>query len=271
MRRNISEQAQNLLKLATLNVQTKTKLVTFTSGKGGVGKSTLSANIAYLIAEKGLKVCVLDADVGLANLQVLLNVRPQFTIFDYIEGRCEIDELLTPTAYENLVLVAGKSGYQYATSASSFVFSRVIHDVLSLDKFDLLIVDTGAGLSEYVQEFLEISQNIFAITTTDPSALTDVYALIKMLSEVGKKDVMIAFNHTKLFSTGATITKSLSNLAQKNNIKNEFMIKYLGNISTSQNLSSTAKMRKMYTKEFWSETSAQELRAIADEILKNLK
>jgi flagellar biosynthesis protein FlhG len=271
MRRNISEQAQNLLKLATLNIHTKTKLVTFTSGKGGVGKSTLSANIAYLIGEKGLKVCILDADVGLANLQVLLNVKPSFTIFDYIEGRCEMDELLTATSYENLVLVAGKSGYQYATSASSFVFSRVIHDVLSLNKFDILIVDTGAGLSEYVQEFLEISPNIFAITTTDPSALTDVYALIKMLSEIGKKDVMIAFNHTKLFSTGVTISKSLSALAQKNNIRNEFMIKYLGNISTSQNLSSTAKVRKMYTKEYWNEACAQELRSIADEILKNIK
>ena len=182
MFRNISEQAQNLLKLTLNNNATKTKLITFTSGKGGVGKSTFTANIAYLIAQKGFKVCVIDADIGLANLQVLLNVRPNSSLFDYIEGRSEIDDILTPTVYDNLVLVAGKSGYQYATSASSFAISRVASDILNLDRFDYVIADTGAGLNEYVQEFLEVSQNIFAITTTDPSALTDVYALIKMLS-----------------------------------------------------------------------------------------
>ena len=271
MFRNISEQAQNLLKLTLNNNSTKTKLITFTSGKGGVGKSTFTANIAYLIAQKGFKVCVIDADIGLANLQVLLNVRPSASLFDYIEGRSEIEDILSSTAYENLTLVAGKSGYQYATSASSFAISRVASDILNLDTFDYVIADTGAGLNEYVQEFLEVSQNIFAITTTDPSALTDVYALIKMLSEIGKNEILLCFNHTKLFQTGATITNSLSALAQKNNINKKFMIKYLGNVSTSQNLSATAKVRKMYTKEFWSETCAQELRAIADEILKNLK
>lgn len=271
MYRNISEQARNLLRLTLNNQNSKTKFITFTSGKGGVGKSTFTANIAYLIAQKGFKVCVIDADIGLANLQVLLNVKPTASLFDYIDGRSEIEAILTPTQYENVTLVAGKSGYQYATSASSFAISRVVSDVLSLDKFDYVIADTGAGLNEYVQEFLEISHNILAITTTDPSALTDAYALIKMLNEIGKDRILLCFNHTKLFQTGATVANSLSALAQKNNINKNFMIEYLGNVSTSQHLAYVAKSRKMYAQEFWQESCVQEMRNIADAIIKNIK
>lgn len=213
---SISTQAHNLLNLASKkNVDSKTKLITITSGKGGVGKSTLSANIAYILSKRGYKVAVLDADIGLANMQVLFNIKPDITFFDYIDGKVDnIEDVLLATEYENITLIAGKSGFEYSSKASSFVFTQIVEEILCLDKFDILLVDTGAGLNEYVKEFLDISPHILAVTTTDPSALTDVYALMKMVSTY-KNSLLIAFNHTKNYQIGATITDSIKKFSSK--------------------------------------------------------
>jgi len=239
----ISSQASKLVNLtnkARGNYASKTKLVTVTSGKGGVGKSTFTANMAFLLSKRGFKVAVIDADIGLANMQVLLNIKPKVTLFDYIDGMRSLDEVILKTQYEDLFLVAGKSGYQYSNHSNSFVFSRIVEDVIALNKFDIVLVDTGAGLNDYVKEFLSISDNILAITTTDPSALTDVYSLIKMLSN-DKSKLMLCFNHTNSYQIGKTIVNSLVNLAKKNRLSKDFMVKYIGNVSTSANISTTGR------------------------------
>jgi len=232
------------------NIQnSRTKLLTITSGKGGVGKSTFTANIAFLLAQKDLKIAVLDADIGLANMQVLFDIKPQYTLFEYINGQKNLSEVILQTKYKNISLIAGKSGYQYASGTNSFVFTRLVNDIISLNQFDILIVDTGAGLNDYVKEFLSISENILAITTTDPSALTDVYSLLKMLA-IDKDSLMLCFNHTKSYHAGETITNSLVNLAKKNRLKEDFMIKYLGSITSSENISITGRLRKLFVSEF---------------------
>lgn len=267
----ISKQAEKLVSLSKrANSSSKTKLITITSGKGGVGKSTFCANISYLFSQKNLKVCVLDADIGLANMQVLFNVRPSSTFFDYINGTASLDQIITDTQYPNLKLIAGKSGYQYAQGTSSLIYSRLVSDILESEKFDILIVDTGAGLNEYVGEFLDISENILALTTTDPSALTDVYALIKMISQ-SKSRLMLCFNHTKAYKIGETITKSVQELAKKNRLNENFMVKYIGNVSPSLNISTTARLRKLFVKEFPNEIVTKEFEFIAEQILGNLK
>lgn len=253
----------------TINSNSKTKLITITSGKGGVGKSTFTANISYLLSQKGYKVAIIDADIGLANMQVLLNVKPQYTLFDYIDAKATLKEVILPTPYENLSLLAGKSGYKYSNHSNSFVLSRIVQDTLDLDEFDFLIVDTGAGLNDYVQEFLNISDNILALTTTDPSALTDVYALMKMLSK-DKSSLMLCFNHTKTHNIGLTISKSLENLAQKNRLNSDFMIKYIGNVSSSESISTTGRLRKLFACEFTHDKVTLELNSVIDALLMNI-
>jgi flagellar biosynthesis protein FlhG len=270
---SISAQASKLVNLtnksAGLNHNSKTRLLTITSGKGGVGKSTFTANIAYLLSLKGYKVAVIDADIGLANMQVLLNVRPQYTIFDYIDAKASLEEIILNTPYRNLFLLAGKSGYKYSNHSNSFVLSRVVEDTINLDIFDFVLVDTGAGLNDYVKEFLKISDNILALTTTDPSALTDVYALMKMLSK-DKNSLMLCFNHTKTYKIGDTISKSLENLARKNRLNSNFMLKYIGNVSTSDTISTTSRLRKLFACEFLDETVTKELHQVIDALLKNI-
>lgn len=271
---SISTQASKLIKLTKRNQQkkidTRSKLLTLTSGKGGVGKSTFTANIAFLMANKGYKIAVIDADIGLANMQVLFDIKPQYTLFDYIDGKIDLERALLPTQYNNITLVAGKSGYQYSNHSNSFVFARIVQDVMALDYFDYVLVDTGAGLNDYVKEFLVISDHILALTTTDPSALTDVYALMKMLSK-DKSSLMLCFNHTKSYQIGQTITNSLENLAKKNRLNSDFMLKYIGNVPTSKNISTTGRLRKLFSKEFSEENVTQELKQVVETLLNIIK
>jgi flagellar biosynthesis protein FlhG len=268
---SISTQASKLINLTkkTQNLS-KTKIITITSGKGGVGKSTFTANISYLLSKRGFKVAVIDADIGLANMQVLFDLKPKLTLFDYIEGRNTISEVISETKFNNISLIAGKSGYQYANLKNSLVLTRVVEEIKNLNIYDLVLIDTGAGLNEYVQEFLFISDNIFALTTTDPSALTDVYALMKMLSEE-KNKLMLCFNHTKKFQIGDTITNSLVNLAKKNRLNQNFMVKYIGNVSTSANISTTSRLRKLFAHEFANDEITLQLQKVIDILLINVK
>ncbi|RXJ87928.1 AAA family ATPase [Arcobacter sp. CECT 8985] len=268
---SISNQASKLIKLTKNSTQkSKTKLITVTSGKGGVGKSTFVGNIAYLLSSRGFKVAVVDADIGLANMQVLFDIKPKFTLFDYIDGKVTIEEVLSKTAYKDVSLVAGKSGYRYSNYSNSFVFARIVQDIINLNKFDIVLVDTGAGLNDYVKEFLSISNNILAVTTTDPSALTDLYALMKMLSK-DKEQLMLCFNHTKNHQIGDTISNSLINLAKKNRLNEKFMVKYIGNVSTSANISTTGRLRKLFSFEFKDDDSTRQLQLIIDALLRNIK
>lgn len=268
---SISSQASKLVKL-TSSVKknySKTKTLTITSGKGGVGKSTMTANIAFLLSKRGFNVAVLDADIGLANMQVLFDIKPQNSFFEYIDGTRTLDEVITKTNYSNISLIAGKSGFQYTLNKNSFIFSRVVKELVSLNRFDILLIDTGAGLNDYVKEFLSISDNILAVTTTDPSALTDVYSLIKMLS-IEKSKLMLTFNHTKSYQIGETISNSLVNLGKKNRLKEDFMVEYIGNISTSETISTTGRLRKLFVKEFSSDEITKQLQNIVDRILVNI-
>lgn len=266
----ISEQANKLVAITKKhNRNSKTKVVVVTSGKGGVGKSTLTSNIAYLLSRQGKNVVVLDADIGLANQQVLFDIKPKKTFFDYLDGECELEDIFLDTGYNGITLIAGKSGYQYGQLNNSMMFSRVVDDILELNKYDILLIDTGAGINEHVQEFLNLTDNILAVTTTDPSALTDVYALLKMIS-LKKEKLMLCFNYTSKYEIGETITKSITNLALKNKLNRKFMVQYMGNISEMKSIAITGRLRKLFAKELKQEVASQELRMVVENLVKQI-
>jgi flagellar biosynthesis protein FlhG len=268
---HISAQANKLVKLTEKSkVKSKTKIVAITSGKGGVGKSTITANIAYILSKQRLKIVVLDADIGLANLQVIFDLKPKKTIFDYLNGTVAIEDILLETQYFNIHLMAGSSGHEQLSLNNGFVFTRLVEDVISLNEYDFLLIDTGAGIGEYVQNFLELTDNIFAITTTDPSALTDVYALLKMIS-LKKDKLMLCFNHTLKYDTGEAITKSIVKLAIKNKLNSNFMVEYMGNLSEDRTISSTGRLRKLFFKEFEYEIVSKQLKMIVKKLLMEVR
>jgi flagellar biosynthesis protein FlhG len=269
----VSTQAESLVQIARYRDRIKkyrTKLLTVTSGKGGVGKSTFVSNVAYILAKRGFKVCVLDADIGLANLQIMFDVKPQYSFFDYVEGRIPLRGIFTETQYNGITLIAGASGHQYAQKYNRYVFSSVVEDIVSCDIFDYVLVDTGAGVDNKVGDFLEVSDNILALTTPDPSALTDVYALIKMVHNSRDK-LFLCFNHTKNYEIGYKIWNSIKTLMKKNGLNENFMVEYVGNLSFSSHVSNMGRIRKIYTKETTSDSSKEELELVVDTLLAKLK
>ncbi|MCK5295078.1 MAG: AAA family ATPase [Arcobacteraceae bacterium] len=269
----ISSQASKLINLTKKEhsrVNSKTKIIAITSGKGGVGKSTITANMAYLFSQYGKNVAVVDADIGLANMQILFNLKPKKTLYDHLENGAKLEEIISQTQYDNISLVAGKSGHNFIHNNSSRLYSRIILDIVALNKYDILLIDTGAGLNDYVQEFLEIADEIVAITTTDPSALTDVYALLKMISTT-KKRLFLAFNQTANYKIGQAITQSLKDLALKNRLNRNFMVKYIGNVIPDLNIATTGRLRKLFVKEFAGSSSALDLERIVDSLIKEIK
>ena len=265
----IATQAKNLINLAKFNIlHSKSVAVAFTSGKGGVGKSTICANLAYLLSTKNKKIAIIDADLGLANQQILFDIKPKYSFYDFIEKKVKFEDILINTGYKNITLLAGKSGHQYVPSNSSYSYSNIINELKKREIFDYIFIDTGAGINEHVKEFLTLSDIIIAVTTTDPSALTDVYAMIKMISEF-KKKVNLIFNQTKNYKIGQTITNSLIKLAQKNNIPSDFKINYLGNISQNLQVTTTGRLRKIYTKEFPADLVTFEYEHVLGEFLYN--
>ena len=154
----------------------------FTSGKGGVGKTNLAANIAIAIARMGRRVAIFDADLGLANLDVLFRVKPKYTLRHLIHGRKTIKDIIIEGP-EGVSLIPGGTGVRELANLTPDERARCVESFKGLDdRYDTLIVDTSAGISPNVLSFLFGADEIVIVTTPEPTALTDAYAVAKIVS-----------------------------------------------------------------------------------------
>ena len=171
-----------------------TRIVTVTSGKGGVGKTNISANLALHLVELGYKVCLFDADFGLANINIVLKIHPEFNLKDVILGKKDLKDIIMKN-FNGMDIIPGSSGVEEMANLSSGQIVKLINSFSSLDNYDFLIIDTAAGVSKDVIAFCLASYEIILVIVPDPSSLTDAYALLKILSLNGFKiPVMVVIN-----------------------------------------------------------------------------
>jgi len=159
----------------------KARIITVTSGKGGVGKTNLSVNMALAFARLGKKVVVMDADLGLANVNVMLNMIPKFNLYHVIKKQKTMREILVETEY-GISIVAGASGFSQIANMGEKDRKDFIRELDTLSSADIIIIDTSAGVSSNVLDFIAAADDAVIITTPEPTAITDAYGIIKIIA-----------------------------------------------------------------------------------------
>ncbi|WP_297814208.1 P-loop NTPase [uncultured Helicobacter sp.] len=263
----MKNQAANLELLLESPKTSNTKFITITSGKGGVGKSTFSANLAYKLWQLGFKVGIFDADIGLANLDIMFGVRCEKNLLHVLKNQAKLKDIIIPIE-RNLYLIPGDSGTDIFRYKSEFMFETLIEDSAFLDNLDFVIIDTGAGIGEYTQTFLKNSDEVIVLTIPDPAAITDAYATIKLAANF-KERIFMLINMTKNSSEAQMIFQKVQKIAQTNisNIKLEL----IGELTKTTLINYYSKNRGIFVKEEPNSTPSSEIEDIARKLAKKLE
>ncbi len=240
-------------------------MITVSSGKGGVGKTNISVNLAIALAQKGSKVCVFDADTSLANVNILLNIRPQYTLEQLLDGSRKIEE----------ILVNGPGGISIVPAASGIAEfaalnaeqQKILLNALSIleQRYDYLIIDTAAGISENVTTFLQATEHCLLIVTPEPTSLTDAFALMKVMRKRHcDTKIHILTNMVDNYLSSVDIYKRLSSAALRY-LQTE--LNYLGYIPRDDYLRLSVQKQVPVTLGFPSSQASHRFQALAESIV----
>ncbi len=199
----------------TIKIETKRmKVISVASGKGGVGKSNLSVNLSIALADIGYKVLLLDADLGLANVNILLGVIPKTNIFHVIQGKKKLYEVVL-TVPQGIDIIAGASGFSELANLSGEVRKKFIRDLGKFQSYDYLVIDTAAGLHSSVLSFIQASQEVIIITTPEPTAITDAYGIIKAIVNLGFTNIKLVVNKVRNIMEGKKVSDRIIQIASQ--------------------------------------------------------
>lgn len=205
----------------------RTRVITVASGKGGVGKTNISTNMALSYAAMGKRVILMDADLGLANVNVVLGVIPKFNLYHVIRKQKRMAEILMDTDY-GIQIVAGASGFAKIANLTEEERQAFVHELQELGSADVIIIDAGAGVGNNVLAFVAASDEAIIVTTPEPTAITDAYGIIKIIAtEIDNLNLglKLVVNRVKSVTEGKKVAERVINIAaQFLNLK----IDYLG-------------------------------------------
>ena len=245
------------------------RVITITSGKGGVGKSTVAVNMAVWLREIGKRVLIFDADLGLANVEVMFGAVPQYNLSDMIYKGKNIKEIISQGPME-IGFISGGSGIAGLSNLTKDQIVYLVHSLAELNEMaDVIIIDTGAGISDSVLEFVLASPEIMLISTPEPSSLTDSYSLLKALyrNPTFSKDkarINIVANKVNTIEEGDAVFSKL------NSVVSQFLngnLNFLGMIPQDQELENAIRSQKIVSLERLKASSSQAFRILTDNFL----
>ncbi len=221
-----AEKLREIMQSKDRHTKKSTRVIAVSSGKGGVGKTNIAVNIAIAYAQLGKKVVVFDADLGLANVNVILGVIPQYNLYHLIKRQKRMRDIIIQTEY-GIQFIAGASGFSKIANLSDEERKRFIGELDELSSADIIIIDTSAGVSENVLSFIAASDDVIIVTTPEPTAITDAYGIIKIIAteiddlELGIK---LIINRVKSVVEGKKVAQRVINIAgQFLNIKVDYL------------------------------------------------
>ncbi len=262
------DQAEQLRKLVGQQIQHSgsARVIAVTSGKGGVGKTSLSVNLAIQFSKKGQRVVIIDADFGLANVEIMLGIRPKYTMSDLIHNDMSIDEIITKGPM-GIGFISGGSGVQDMVNLDKEQLRVLIGKLVRLDTLaDVVIVDTGAGISDSVLEFVLSSPEVLIVATPEPTSITDAYSLLKTVNRSKEfipeeKKIQIVSNRISSREEGREIYEKL------NIVSTKFLnihLGYLGEIFQDTNVSKAVIEQKPVSLAYPNSTSVKNYQEICN-------
>lgn len=231
------------------NTGSEAKILAITSGKGGVGKTFVAANLAAALARRGRRVLVLDADLGLANLDIILNLYPKATLHDVVTGKCGIDEIVlaAPGGFWLLPAASGLVEYSRLTSDVQDELRRIIDDLSG--RYDYLLLDTGAGISDLVLFTASLAAEVLVVATPEPASIADAYATIKVLAMMQQRtSLKLVFNQARNAAEGRKLAEQLQQVVDRFvNFQAAISVKleYVGQIPSDPAVGEAARKRQL--------------------------
>jgi flagellar biosynthesis protein FlhG len=239
-------------------------VISITSGKGGVGKTNITANLAYLLAALKKKTLILDADCGLANIDLILGLTPEYNLYHVLKGEKKLSDVIV-NGPGGLKVLASSSGIQEMSSLSMEQKFTLQDELNALQKRpDFMLIDTSAGINDNVLYFNMIAGEIIVVVTPEPTSLTDAYALIKVLYQRhAKKRFSLLVNMVK---TPNEAKEVFWRLAQATNHFLNLAIEELGYISYDENLQRGVRQQKLLAELYPDSPSVRCLRTVAERL-----
>lgn len=223
----------------------KTRIITIASGKGGVGKTNVATNLALAYAALGQKVVLMDADLGLANVNVVLGIIPKYNLYHVIRKQKQMRDILMETEY-GISIVAGASGFAKIANLTEEERTSFIEELQHLSDADVIIIDAGAGVSNNVLAFVAAADEAIIVTTPEPTAITDAYGIIKIIAtEIDNLNLglKLVVNRVKSVTEGKKVAERVINIAgQFLNLK----IDYLGYVYDDQSVQQAVVKQKPF-------------------------
>ena len=196
------------------------RVITVSSGKGGVGKSNVSVNLAIQLSRLGKKVVILDADFGLANIEVMLGLRPKYNLADMMFHGRTVKEIIAPGP-DSIGFISGGSGLREMTNLNKDQLQSLVSSMYELDNYaDVVIIDTGAGIADSVIDLVMSSSEVILVTTPEPTSITDAYALLKTIRrqpdfDAGQMNIKMIANRSQSYEEGRELFYKLSKVTNK--------------------------------------------------------
>lgn len=191
------------------------KSISVTSGKGGVGKTNICLSLAVCLAQLKKKVCILDADLGLANIHLLLGIAPQKTLHHYLKKECSISEVILDGP-AGVHIIPGASGVETIADLDALSQQLFIRELAALEnRYDFLLVDTGAGIGRVATGFAAMTDRVLLVVTPEPTSLADAYAVVKVLSKRPEQPISVLVNMARSDTDGKETFDRLNALVVK--------------------------------------------------------